>query len=1316
MKFTEISDKIFEDEYNQARLDMAGSPYGEDLENAARAAAIFVAAQAHADYNWAVYKKDRELLPPELKEAFTEIPDVMAMVPTAPAMPEDEFCRQKAALALLPTEKQAGAHIALLRAALKVGQREFAQLIGEYAGLKIKPQSLCRIEKGARSASTQALSAIAVTLESLAHSSGALHYLANGQIRQILEGQYPGKKIFVSPEEELTRRRTQISQFAQPRQGGAYIQLFRELFGFTRRTFIAEMGKKGCILSEDELFDIEKGIKRPSRRSLTGIVAVLEDGCAKTDSRGQLCKPEELLGILTQGFADIPLIVVSGTEEFTTRITQAGEKQDPRVLLELVLRELNWTFADLEKKAHLSKDRVGKALRGERFLSGQELACITHTLITGLASYGKRAEEELSRNMAVCFQGREPFSGLLRTDGVRVIFSCQGKEIARQQDPFTFDQLYACLKSRKKIWLGGLFVQAQASTFSRLGFNFSKNPHNGLHTVRLPVQYARRPSAVLLSYDARLGLVYMEEFLIQGDQAQGLPMLRRRLKRAEVRALQTSAAGDGYCRQAVIAVAGTFFGAPGEKDWFNISRRVEMLGRDTPFEIVIPELECRRYQRSARDKYSPWVLAMGSNETVYFPRSLAIRDWPVDWRQRGSIPMEAVYRRQGSDDVYALDELRIVKCASGKPQNKLCIVLKSYKVQRISERTLVAYDPGFAAILPAITQKARQLMNIFSPLEVLDILLEDTSIPQELRTPETMISVLNIQMRGFTLRSKNYPHWKALCAAWRAKGLGELDLVGLYQLCGHAENLLRQFLTEKLRMPLVVYLPLKPARFADFIRRLESPLDRVLERLDEMAACQEATQELERLRKIDPQLVDAAQKLRQETRGIFALEAARLIGAVGAVGAGKRSSGDFSLPWFKDTGYMQDFPEGPEAGEPASAEFLAAEAGVTALHAEAIVCGAQREFLLTKQFSPRHLKDKGAYCQLRAAFIGEINAFIRRTLGPQNFLEYWDYWVAAACKIVEESLIAWEDSGSMSLIVFVRRELRRHIGREVWVQMEKRKGSGWSPKDPVSLDKLLSQDSNADSYLFERAPEQYEPDFRFKKRYSSLHAFGSFMETEEFSGFCGNDAISPLTKLQIACALGHWLEEHGLREKVNALGVRSLAMYMVWDSGLLNMAYLNRHTLKLLVVTDELMEEGISGLAEGIAGMLGARVKRDADRWPWPVITLANTNNGDGNGFAQILKDSGVGTKRELARIGIVNVRPGGGGRLFSGWLVQPGHHDILVWENQRGIGDGLANAIDIRKQEALIPESSDTRDKNSAPGVFSIGAVWDNAVKGFIP
>lgn len=79
MKFTEISDKIFEDEYNQARLDMAGSPYGEDLENAARAEAIFAVAKIHAAYNWAVYKKNPELLPPEFKEAFAEFPDVMAM-------------------------------------------------------------------------------------------------------------------------------------------------------------------------------------------------------------------------------------------------------------------------------------------------------------------------------------------------------------------------------------------------------------------------------------------------------------------------------------------------------------------------------------------------------------------------------------------------------------------------------------------------------------------------------------------------------------------------------------------------------------------------------------------------------------------------------------------------------------------------------------------------------------------------------------------------------------------------------------------------------------------------------------------------------------------------------------------------------------------------------------------------------------------------------------------------------------------------------------------------------------------------------------
>ena len=58
---------------------MAGCLSEEDLENAARAAAIFAVAQIHAAYNWAVYKKNRDLLPLELKEVFAEIPDVMAM-------------------------------------------------------------------------------------------------------------------------------------------------------------------------------------------------------------------------------------------------------------------------------------------------------------------------------------------------------------------------------------------------------------------------------------------------------------------------------------------------------------------------------------------------------------------------------------------------------------------------------------------------------------------------------------------------------------------------------------------------------------------------------------------------------------------------------------------------------------------------------------------------------------------------------------------------------------------------------------------------------------------------------------------------------------------------------------------------------------------------------------------------------------------------------------------------------------------------------------------------------------------------------------
>ncbi len=79
MKFAEITDKIFEDEYNWARLKMTGGLSGEALENAARAAAIFAVAKIHAAYNWAVYKNNRDLVPPALKEIFDEMPDVMAM-------------------------------------------------------------------------------------------------------------------------------------------------------------------------------------------------------------------------------------------------------------------------------------------------------------------------------------------------------------------------------------------------------------------------------------------------------------------------------------------------------------------------------------------------------------------------------------------------------------------------------------------------------------------------------------------------------------------------------------------------------------------------------------------------------------------------------------------------------------------------------------------------------------------------------------------------------------------------------------------------------------------------------------------------------------------------------------------------------------------------------------------------------------------------------------------------------------------------------------------------------------------------------------
>jgi DNA-binding XRE family transcriptional regulator len=608
------------------------------------------------------------------------------------AAPADDFCRRQAAIAFLPAQQQSGAQIALLRAELKVGQRGLARLIKETTGLQLTPQSLCRIEKGERSPSAQMLSAIALTLESLVRAAGGPSYLGNGQIRRILEEQYPGKKIFSSQVEEFRERMAALpknGQLSASERAGAHMQLFRELLRLTRKEVVQKMRAKRVSLSTDFLFDVEKGKKRPSRTSLTAIVAVLEEALAAMSAEARFCPAGTISDILQAQYPDLALIAVLEPVLLTKELNGLGRgaSDDRNALCAVVCRELDSNLHNIGKQAGLTKDRIRRVLVGERNFNADELARLVSFLCIAFAAYGPQVQEAISGAFSRCFSNAvEPFPGLFRTDGLQVAFSFSGKELARSEH-FQSKQLHALFERcprNPRIWLGGVRVAQAQKKDSQILFCSKDSRHNGICLVTLPRQYKDRPAAVLLGYDALLGQVYMEEYLVQGSNNPLLPALQGRLRRVEFRRLQPDLALKVVHQPLLVAVAGTFVNAPQEKDWQKILGYVRKLEQGTPLEIVLCHLEARPRSQPKGDVRDDWIAGIGADGVIYFPRHLVLKEWPISWLQRGSISIEVIYRRHPACDTYVPAEARVVHYASTKVTNRRFTILRSYLLRPLA--------------------------------------------------------------------------------------------------------------------------------------------------------------------------------------------------------------------------------------------------------------------------------------------------------------------------------------------------------------------------------------------------------------------------------------------------------------------------------------------------------------------------------------------------------------------------------------------------------------------------------------------------------